>query len=391
MKLKLLILACAIFAMLSACTNSSSSNNTQVKRAFYEWNSWYHENESDTLLKRLGVQRMYVRFFDVDVHPYHDGYPYPINSMGYRYRDSLELVPTVFITNKTFAELTDSSIEILAHNVEKKIKHIINNIAGGYVMEADNDWWTYEHNPYRGPKNIRGLFVRDSIREVIYNSIPEIQFDCDWSPSTRNNYFLFLKKMKARFADKVISSTIRLYGYKYPEKAGVPPVDKGMLMCYNAGDVTNMETPNSIFYKKEVMAYLDIEKPYPLALDYAFPVFDWCAVYRDGKLIKLMQSNEVSWFSYRTDIFKEKKNIQTGLPMYEVLEEYTLGYDRNAVYLRKGDVLKIEQPDLDDVADVVRKLSKTNTNPAPVISIYEFDHKKVLKNEQAIQKIYSAF
>lgn len=393
MKLKNLIPPLAFCVILFACNTRHSSSDIKVKRAFYEWGGSYSDKkQGDSLLNKLDVQRMYVRFFDVDVNPYSNGYPYPINSRygtTYGVDDSMELVPTIFIVNSVFDGLTDSTVEILAHNVEKKIKNIINQIATTSNFDDDYYDW-YDQNPYQDSKDMRMLFKRDSLRQIIYNNIPEIQFDCDWTASTKDNYFLFLKKIKGRFKDKQISSTIRLYGYKYPDKAGVPPVDKGMLMCYNAGDVRKIETVNSIFDKEEVLSYLDTEKPYPLPLDYVFPIFDWCAVYRNNKLIQLMET-DLSYFSYSAYAFKEKKNFESGLPMYEVLEDHTFGYTDDAILLRKGDIIKVEQPDFDDVADIARKLGKMNTNPNPVISLYDFDFNTIITHEKSIQKIYSSF
>ena len=66
-------------------------------------------------------------------------------------------------------------------------------------------------------------------------NVKEIQIDCDWTASTQEAYFEFLHYLKEKAKDKQIqlSATIRLHQLSMTP----PPVDRGILMMYNTGDV----------------------------------------------------------------------------------------------------------------------------------------------------------
>ncbi|MDR2840378.1 MAG: hypothetical protein LBV75_03795 [Paludibacter sp.] len=140
----------------------------------------------------LNSQRLYIRFFDVDnsgkgIVPVSKIKPFDCTLLNAEY------VPVIFITNRTFNGITGKGIDELT-------KHI-------------NDLTT---------------------EIAVANNLPkigEIQIDCDWTASTRNDYFDFLKKLKA-ISKKRISCTIRLHQISDKEKTGIPPVEKGYLMCY---------------------------------------------------------------------------------------------------------------------------------------------------------------
>ena len=100
--------------------------------------------------------------------------------------------------------------------------------------------------------------ILKKIHELNRKTPVEVQFDCDWTQITKNNFFYFLSYFKKQLANRismttpdplrdlqtepVVSATIRLHQLKFPEKTGVPPVDKGMLMFYNTGNLRAWET-----------------------------------------------------------------------------------------------------------------------------------------------------
>jgi len=386
---------CGIFILIYSCKRPGGSQEG-VRRAFYQWGSNTIDKRDDSLMQALGTKVLYVRFFDVDYDPYR-GIPYPINtSLNYGYEsftlnDSIDMVPTVFITNETFKNLQDSLVDDLALSVYKKLLHSMNMLADASRRNYDDYYWTTT-NPYMmRSKDMRELHHRDSTRKSVYNRITELQFDCDWTESTRDKYFSFLTHIKKHFSDKLISSTVRLYAYKYPDKAGVPPVEKGMLMCYNAGDLKNINSGNTIFNKKEVLSYLDVDKPYPLPLDYALPIFEWCAVYRADKLIHLAPRESFYFESYGQSSYELQNDPNAETPIYKVIVDELNDYTTDGFILKKGDLVKVESPSLTDVAAVAGKLGSKNTNPKPVVSLFHFQFKKVLKNEKQIKKIYDSF
>ncbi len=107
-------------------------------------------------------------------------------------------------------------------------------------------------------------------------TINEVQFDCDWTKSTRDAYFQFLvevrKALKTYFGKDIkVSSTIRLH-----QLAQTPPeVDYGVLMCYNTGDFKDFKTKNAILDIKDVQPYAKYLKQYKLPLKLALPDYSW--------------------------------------------------------------------------------------------------------------------
>jgi hypothetical protein len=116
-----------------------------------------------------------------------------------------------------------------------------------------------------------------------------VQLDCDWTISTRVVYFHFLAALRARLPQGVaLSATLRLHQYRYPDRTGIPPVDRVMLMFYNMGQLDDPDEPNSILNLAAAQPYLDGAPPYPVPLDVALPVFRWGVLYRDGRMTKLI-------------------------------------------------------------------------------------------------------
>ncbi|WP_440134686.1 hypothetical protein, partial [Chitinophaga sancti] len=242
--------------------------------AFYYWK--FEEqgiSDSDTaLIKQLQVAHFYIHYFDVDWSEAR-GMPVPRASRYYYYNIVPFLkgsyCPVVFITNRTFDIMPEDSVEWLAGKISDKIRdmtaHFEESAAGAEYLHGTN--WQVEK-----PKIIAR---RASLHK-------EIQIDCDWTPGTKDKYFHFLRAFKALNKENELSATIRLYPYKYYRKMGVPPVDRGMLMCYNMDRIDKLSTINSIFDKKVLSSYL-VGTHYSLPLDVAFPIFGWYAWFRGDK------------------------------------------------------------------------------------------------------------
>ncbi len=159
-----------------------------------------------------------------------------------------DVVPVVFITNQTMSKIIEDSVASLARRIVRKIK---------------------------------SMARRDSV--VIH----EIQLDCDWTGTTRKRYFSLIKLVKSEIRIPV-SVTIRLHQVKFSKTTGVPPADRGMLMCYNVGDIRKPETRNSIFDPGIVQQYLKNLNQYPLDLDLALPMFQWTVVFRNGHFLRIL-------------------------------------------------------------------------------------------------------
>jgi hypothetical protein len=177
------------------------------------------------------------------------------------------------------------------------------------------------------------------LRENAGFAYSEVQVDCDWTGSTRAAYFQFLKELKHALGDdKRLSATIRLHQYKFPEETGVPPVDRGMLMLYNTGDIDDPATGNSIFEPLSAEQYLT-DRMYPIPLDLALPLFQWGLVFREGELWKIVDgiSEAALTDTARFERYEQAENA-LGVSRYLTRQNTFL----SGHFLRPGDVLRLE-------------------------------------------------
>jgi len=378
-----------------SCGSKYKINNVDQKNAFYFWKSnWDLETKSIDLLDSLDVKVYYLKFFDVDwdsknkeVIPIGRDYYHFASSIPL---DRIEVIPTVYISNDVLKNLNTDQLNGLAHNIYIKTRVIFSSFYSTSDAATSGPKQSgYGEGPYKMTYQDLTWPERDTSKNAheAFKDLKEIQIDCDWTESTRDKYFEFLRAIKKEFKDKMISCTIRMYPYKYPTKAGVPPVDKGMLMIYNVGDVTKAESGNSIFDKKEVTKYLNGKEKYPLILDYAFPIFEWLSVYRNNKLIKILPTDAIYfWATDKRFTVYEKDNTVIKYKVNEEVEVYNMNFT-----LEKEDIIKYETINYDEVAEIAAKISSMNTNPKPNITLFQFDYENVHKNKNKISKIYSNF
>ena len=225
--------------------------DNQPAISVYHWRTKLHFSAAETdFLVKVSAGRVYAKFFDLDWTS-EGAAPTAIVRADTSFRtDSLELVPVVFITNRTFKNSDPATLPDLARRtadlIQKRLKH---------------------------------LGVR----------APEWQFDCDWTPTTRARFFRFLEVMRTHLPPgTVLSSTLRLHQFRYPDQTGVPPVDRGALMVYNVGNIDDPDERNSILTYATAAAYLQSANPYPLPLDVALPIFRWGVVFRHGAPVRLI-------------------------------------------------------------------------------------------------------
>lgn len=339
---EILVLSLSLF--ISAC-----QPKPQVKRAFYHWQTNLSLSPTEQKsLQTLQVSRLYAKFFDVDWDEA-QGQIVPLASIqidtaGLK---NLELVPVIYITNRTWSYVeSEAQVETLAQKIIVKIDALAQ------------------------PLDKPGL--------------SEIQIDCDWTSGSRRVYFAFLEKLGEKLAQRkcVLSATIRLHQYKYPQRTGIPPVASGTLMLYNVGDLESWEEENSIFSKSAVEAYAPFPK-YPLPLDVVLPAFSWGVLFREGEMIRLL--NELRAEDLRGDArFK-----QIAPQRFRVQKSTYL----NGHYLYQGDLLRIETCGYAELLAAARFARKH----LPVgglhwVGIYHWHHRlnKVLKHDE-LEDIFAHF
>ncbi|HEY6160230.1 MAG TPA: hypothetical protein VI112_03380 [Bacteroidia bacterium] len=339
-------------SLILLCFSCSKKRHT-VTRSFYYWKNYAEFSASDTtLLSGMGVQKMYIRLFDVDWSYAQRPVPRDVVNIWLNtisHMKHMELVPVVYITNRTLQNCDFKTLRKLAVQVSAKVEKV-----------GRMDYW--KDNPC-----VMGR---------------ELQIDCDWSASTREKYFYLLNCLRSSSPGVKLSCTIRLHQVKYMEKTGVPPVDRGMLMVYNTGSPTASREMNSIFDSNEARKYLDLQLKYPLPLDAALPLFSWGKWYRGEKFMGLlhdMNSQKIGDMGF----FSHQQGAQ-----WRCESDTALGL----FYLRKGDRVVIEEVPDDKLKMAAELASSFISNDSLSVSFYHFDTNLVKHYGNAeLENIYNSF
>lgn len=323
---------CFICLAIAACQPSKKSPSTVIP-AFYHWKTQLHLSDAErNYLQALDAQKLFVKFFDVDWDEA-VGQPMPLATLEADTTGlaGLDIVPTVFITNRCLLKLPLQEVDSLAGRVFRKIKSLA----------------------IKPPS--------------------EIQFDCDWTPQTQAKYFALLDAIKKIASAQsypnhapsapLLSATIRLHQLKYPEKTGVPPVDRGMLMCYNMGDLDDWATENSILDTTILKSYLTPTTKYSLPLDVALPLFRWGVLFRDGRLVKLL--NGLS----EADLQDTARFEKTAPTRYEVKKSTYL----QAHYLYAGDQIRLEGVSAEALVAAAKLLANLRSETPATVAFYHLD------------------
>ncbi len=314
--------------LISILLSYSGCQSNKVERttpAFYYWKgSFSIEENSADYLSDLSVTKLYIKFFDVDF----DSNPYVKNDIYFSTKipqSITEIVPVAFITNHTIKSIDSIGIEDLSQKIMIRFNNEIK-------------------------------------RTQIGSKVSEIQIDCDWTNATRNKYFYLLSLIK-QSTKYTLSATIRLHQYKYHNN-NLPPIDKGLLMCYNVDNITDYNVTNSLFSKSEVMKYIEGVK-YPITLDLALPAFGWGVIFNasqqfDGITehisLKDLQSDTSFTATNRENVFKAN------------IEDYKYGH-----YWNMNDLVRVENIELKDVEEIKTYLINKLNNPVPNIILFHFD------------------
>ncbi len=188
--------------------------------------------------------------------------------------------------------------------------------------------------------------MTDLLAEAFPFPFAELQIDCDWTAGTREAYFDFLTTLRSQWPGKQISCTVRLHQYRDREVQGIPPVDRGVLMAYNTGDLGKWETENSIVDTLAISRYVDGQPPYPLPLDLAVAVYDWAAVYRRDALVYLLNEPDL----------RELKDSSRFTPLAPLRYRVAGSTYYGGLYLYAGDLIRREIAERDGalyLADVL--------------------------------------
>ena len=288
---KPIALATMLLVVLAGCRHKNPNNTLYSgENAVYFWRTWYSTNDYERqFLTDNHIQTMYIRFFDVEPSPDWNEQDrcVPVATISFPRDETFgdfHIVPVVFITPEAIVEYA-SFTDHLAHR-------------------------------------IHAMCVKNSI------NIQEVQFDCDWTTSTREAYFQFLvdvrKALKTYFEKDIkVSSTIRLH-----QLAQAPPeVDYGVLMCYNTSDFKDFKTKNAILDLKDVQPYVKYLKQYKLPLKLALPDYSWDVEFDGNKSFVRLDR-----YNCYYDTAKLKK---LGYGMYEITGDVP---EKAVKYIRHEEV-----------------------------------------------------
>ncbi len=303
----------------------------EPKASIYHWKTSFTLTEPDyAKLDSLEIKRLYVRFFDVD---FVNGIVRPKASIQWKEKPdtAYEIVPCVYITVNSLTQTPLAAIDSLADRLYEKVKK----------------QWPHRHLGFK-----------------------ELQLDCDWNQSTRAKFFKLCEsiRQKCRADQVLLSCTIRLHQAKYPERTGVPPVDRGMLMCYNMGDLSNPHIRNSIFDIDILDSYTHNLESYPLDLDLALPLYSWVVQFADGQMEELHSDWSAAALREST-LFKPLHGS-----IYESLYDTLFKED----FIGKGDQFRIEECSINELVQGKKMLnSRWNQNPPKHFSLYHYNPREL--------------
>ena len=326
---------------------SCGKNNTPDNHAFYYWKTTFTLSEFEKQsLSHFEVNKLYVRLFDVDWDPsLGDIIPVAEISFADTLPNNIEIVPTVYLTNRSLGNVASQTI----HDAARKII-----------------------------QQVEGICKKNNI------SFSEVQLDCDWTEGTREKYFTLLNNLKDYLHQrhKTISATIRLHQVKYYERTGVPPVDRGMLMYYNMGKLDAKQLRNSIYNKQDADLYINAIGTYKLPLDIALPVFSMIIQIREQQIIELINK------SYLRDIMTDGRFKKYSDETYIVQESFFL----HGSYFMKNDILKIENVPATNLLEAAQSLSKHLPDEKRTVALFDLDSLNLRNyNEKDIQQVFSYF
>lgn len=349
MKIYFLIISLLVSFSLLSCTDSSSMKN-EGGNSIYYWRTTFSLSDGEKeFLTIHEVNKIYMRFFDVDwAYPAKNGEditPEATIIFNDTIPAGIDIVPTVYITTSAMERMQTKEIEY-AEKIYKRVTAICkqNNI-----------------------------------------SFKEIQLDCDWTKGTRQPFFRLCEAMKQQLdSTHSLSSTIRLHQLtRLP-----PPVDKGVLMVYNTGNLMEMTSDNSIFSRNDIEPYLRDNRlaKYPLKLDVAYPTYGWSVVFHPGE-----DKYYFDRIMRRTDFtgYPNLKRIASNL--YEATSEVNFsedetGYDKVYTEYR----IRVERPSAGEILEIKKMIDSQLKDKTHNNILYHLDESQLSHySDNEISKIYS--
>jgi hypothetical protein len=312
-----------LFVFMFSCSKKENHDYT-----FYYWKTKLALDKTEKeVLNKATTPYLYTRFFDIDKI---NGKFQPIGAItkDKSFETDKQIVPTVFVTNRTLLKITDQEIKFLAESIN--------------------------------------TLIQKKISEYHFKTSNEIQIDCDWTAGTRDDYFKFLKVLK-KISGKEITCTLRLHQVKDKAQTGIPPVEKVYLMCYSTSSPMENSDKNSILDVNTLKSYLSKIDDYPIKkIEVALPIYSWGIVTNYLGKHKLINA------------LSEKDLVN---PNFKKISDTEIEIQKDGFYfgnyLNKGFRIKVEEISDEQIQQVVDFLDKKI--PHFNIIYYQLDSKFVLE------------
>ena len=265
-----LIVWALIVASICGCANKNlGSDSSSGTRGVYHWKTTFDLSDDDCeFIRDHSVDQLYMRMFDVGMEyewkqsSRESVIPLGTTEFVSPVPEGCRVIPAVYITQKALIAYDGAEAE-LADMIVDRI----------YAMVSWND----------------------------LGQIDEIQYDCDWTSTTRPMFERLCERTRSRLHEKgaVLSGTIRLHQIE----EAYYPFDKGVVMIYNTGSLYDANAKNSILCYDDVYKYLSVEKRVARfikareencpVMEMAYPTYGWGVVYTwNGEFKRLVSSPE---------------------------------------------------------------------------------------------------
>ena len=280
------IIAMAALTM-AACGGGGNEPQTDVcaHRGIYHWKTTYNPTAwEQNWMQEHDIERLYVKLFEVDAgskHGYDDWRMVPVATT--RFEQPLpketEVVPVVYITVDAIRAMNGSSYETMERLAELLVERV-------YAMTEEH--WGGE--------------------------VKEVQLDCDWTASTRYDFFRLCRRVEDCLNERgaILSGTVRLHQLKDEEI----PFDRKLLMCYNTGRLQDFKTINSILNHDDVDPYLrGVDSSTLRGYDIAWPAYGWGVQFdKQGHFVQLSKPEERAYRRIEWGEPEEVRIVKQHLP-----------------------------------------------------------------------------
>ncbi|WP_118975847.1 hypothetical protein [Taibaiella koreensis] len=334
------------FLLLLLVTGCTTPKNRHIRPAFYFWKTNFRTGAYERqLMQGIGAHTLYLRLFDVSW----DERQQQAAPLGVLQSDSikdtsLQYIPVIYVTQSCLTRLKEEDLPLLTARVD----------------------------------TLAGQLCRR------YGIVPtELQLDCDWTRSSANLYFSLLQQLRRRpfFKDKLLSCTIRLHQVKYVSASGLPPVDKGLLMVYNMGNLTRYGKHNSILDPGEARQYLKRLALYPLPLDVALPTYHWAVLFEREQFKGIL-------YNLSREQFGHDDLRSVGGNLYRLEKTGTWGGYR----LVAGQEIRFEQPSRDDLEEMAGYIGSRIRDSSYRVAFFHLDSTAIQPYQPAdLKTILQAF